>query len=130
MFFATTTPTPFSRGLHTPAGLSFERFLQQAQRATRAAVNNSGYQATQDDKSYTLRFDVPGLTREQLSVAIEGNVVRITSREDAPRQYRMAYELPEEIDIAHSSAKLEHGVLTLNLGRLVPVSRVTELAIS
>ena len=63
-------------------------------------------------------------------MAIEGNVVRITSRDDAPRKYRMAYELPEEIDIATSSAKLEHGVLTLSLGRQLPVSRVSELAIN
>lgn len=130
MFFATTAPTVFNRGLHTPAGLSFERFLQQAHRASRVQASSSACQATQDEKHYTLRFDVPGLTREQLTVNIEGSVVRITSREDAPRQYRMAYELPEEIDIATSSAKLEHGVLTLSLGRVMPVSRVTELAIS
>ena len=130
MFFATTAPSTFSRGLHTPAGLSFERFLQQAQRATRVSTANPACEATQDENHYTLRFDVPGLAREQLSVAIEGNVVRITSRDDAPRKYRMAYELPEEIDMATSSAKLEHGVLTLSLGRQLPVSRVSELAIN
>lgn len=130
MFFATTAPTAFSRGLHTPAGLSFERFLQQAQRVTATQAAASGCQATQDEKQYTLRFDVPGVTREQLSITVEANVVRIASRDDAPRRYRMAYELPENIDLASSSAKLENGVLTLGLGRVLPASRVSELAIS
>ncbi|MBK9439803.1 MAG: Hsp20 family protein [Comamonadaceae bacterium] len=83
----------------------------------------------QDEQSFTLTFDVPGISREQLVVGIEGNVVRLSSAEGAPRQYRFACELPQDIDASQSEAKLEHGVLTLKLAKVVPVSRVTELVI-
>ncbi|GAB4397230.1 MAG: hypothetical protein OHK0048_04810 [Rhodoferax sp.] len=89
----------------------------------------SGPVLTQDEHNYILSFDVPGVNREQLAVGIEGNVVRLTSVQGAPRQYRFACELPQDIDPAQSSAKLENGVLTLTLAKLVPASRVTELVI-
>ena len=46
------------------------------------------------------------------------------------RQYRSAYELATDIDAATSEAKLENGVLTLKLAKVVPVSKSTELVIS
>ena len=81
------------------------------------------------EKSYTLQLDVPGLAREQLDISIEGDVVRVASKEDAPRQVKAAWRFPLEIDTANSSAKLENGVLTLTLGKKVPVSNVTHLDI-
>jgi hypothetical protein len=57
-------------------------------------------------------------------------VVRIETRADAKRQYKAAYELPQEIDVTASAAKLENGVLTLTLAKQVPVSTVTQLNIS
>ena len=126
MFYSATTPRVVRRAAHAPAGQVLERMLSDAARANRqhsAAI-------AQDDKSYTLTFDVPGITREQLSIGIEGNVVRIQSLETAPRSYKAAYELPLDIDVATSNAKLENGVLTLKLAKQLPVSRVTELAIN
>jgi len=55
--------------------------------------------------------------------------VRLSSAEGSPRQYRFACELPQDIDATQSAAKLENGVLTLKLAKVIPVSRVTELAI-
>ncbi|WP_457279073.1 Hsp20/alpha crystallin family protein [Polaromonas sp. P5_D5] len=81
------------------------------------------------EKAYTLQFDVPGLAREQLDIGIEGDVVRVSSKEDAPRKIKAAWRFPLEIDTANSSAKLENGVLTLTLGKKVPVSNVTHLDI-
>ena len=124
MFFA-TTPASLRRRAYAPAGRTLERFLEETQLASR---QKSGA-ITQDDTSYTLTFDTPGIGKDQLSIGIEGSVVRIQTREGAPRQYKAAYELPQDIDVAHSEAKLENGVLTLKLGKQVPVSRVTELDI-
>ena len=126
MFFATTTPASLRRQVYSPASRSLERFLENAQLVSR----QKSCAIEQDDKSYTLTFDVPGIAKDQLNIGIEGSIVRIETKEGAPRQYREAYELPQDIDVASSEAKLEHGVLTLKLGRLVPVSRVTELTIN
>lgn len=82
------------------------------------------------DKAYSLQLDVPGLAREQLEIGIEGDVVRIASKADAARKVKAAYRFPVEIDASASTAKLENGVLTLTLGKKVPVSNVAQLAIS
>ena len=83
-----------------------------------------------DDKTWTLTLDVPGLSRDDLTIGIEGAVVRIESKAEAKRQIKAAYELPQDIDVAASEAKLENGVLSLKLGKLVPVSNVAQLAIN
>ncbi|MGH8820541.1 MAG: Hsp20/alpha crystallin family protein, partial [Rhodoferax sp.] len=89
-----------------------------------------GYSVEQDDKTVTMSFDVPGVAKDQLSIGIEGNVVRIEALEGAPRHYKAAYELPQDIDVAASDARLENGVLTLKLTKKVPVSNVAQLAIN
>ena len=126
MFFATTAPALSRRQLYSPAGRSLERFLDEAVVATRqksAAI-------AQDETSFTLSFDVPGIAREQLSIGIEGSIVRIEAKEGATRQYKSAYELPQDIDVSASTAKLENGVLTLKLVKVVPVNKVAELVIT
>ena len=125
MFFATSSPA-FARR----HGLAASRHPLQAfyDEALQTGSRLSG-PIEQDANSVTLRFDMPGVTREQISIGIEGQVVRVQSKEGAPRQYTAAYELPTEIDTAASEARLENGVLTLKLGRLQPVSKVTELAV-
>ncbi len=126
MFFATTAPASFRRQLYSPADRSLERFLSEAQLAGR----QKSCATEQNEKSYTLTFDVPGVAKDQLSTGFEGSIIRIESKEGAPRQYKQAYELPQDINAASSEAKLENGVLTLKLGKLIPVSRVTELAVN
>lgn len=125
MFFATAAHPQIRRQAYANAGQSLERFMGEALRTSR----NQAGTFTQDETSFTLSFDVPGITKEQLAIAIEGAVVRITSKEGAPRSYRAAYELPQEIDPTLSEAKLENGVLTLKLAKLVPVDKSTELSI-
>lgn len=105
---------------------SFERFFNDAF----ATSAQRGLQFEQDEKSWTLSLDVPGLSREDLSIGIEGAVVRIESKAEAKRQFKAAYELPLEVDAAESVAKLENGVLTLKLAKKVPVSNVAQLAIN
>ncbi len=128
MFFAATAPSLGYRHAYTPAGRSLERFLSQAMQTSRHAGHPAA-NVEQDDKSVTLTFDVPGIARDQLSIAVEGNVVRIQTKEGATRQYKAAYELATDIDPATSEAKLENGVLTLKLAKVVPVSKSTELVI-
>jgi HSP20 family protein len=104
---------------------SFERVINDAFSSARRSLN-----VEQDEKSWTITLDVPGLAREDLTINIEGAVVRIESKADAKRQFKAAYELPQDIDVAASEAKLENGVLTLKLGKLIPVSNVTQLTIN
>jgi len=125
MFFAPAIRT--SRFVPRTYDRSFERFVNDA---FSTATARQALNVEQDEKTWTLTLDVPGLSREDLTVGIEGAVVRIESKADAKRQFKAAYELPQDIDAANSEAKLENGVLTLKLGKLVPVSNVAQLAIN
>lgn len=125
MFFATATHPQIRRQAYANAGQSLERFMGEALRSSR----NLETTFSQDESSFTLSFDVPGVAKDQLTIAIEGAVVRISSKEGASRNVRAAYELPQEIDATSSEAKLENGVLTLKLAKLVPVDKSTELSI-
>jgi HSP20 family molecular chaperone IbpA len=116
---------PALRSLNAGFDQSFDRFLEGALFGQPSKALN----VEQDDQSYTLRLDVPGLAKEQLAIALEGSVVRINSLADAPRKFNAAYELPQDIDTANSQAKLENGVLTLKLGKKVAASTATPLPI-
>ena len=118
---------------HNPALISngaLDKFLDDTlgslsgTRGTQAATVEDG------EKAYSLQLDVPGLSKEQLDIGIEGDVVRITSKADAARTVKAAYRFPLEIDTTASTAKLENGVLTLTLAKNVPVSHVAQLAIN
>lgn len=125
MFFATTAQPQLRRQAYANAGRTLERFMDDALRST--ATKPCAY--TQDETSFTMSLDVPGVAKDQLSIAIEGAVVRISSKEGAARRYSAAYEFPLEIDTTQSEAKLENGVLTLKLVKKVPVSTATELVV-
>jgi len=101
MFFATSQPA-VRRSAYAPAMRSLDRFLDQALAAPAASVGRAAIKA--DEQSWTLSLDVPGVTREQLTIGIEGAVVRIETLADAPRAYKQAYELPQDIDTTASTA--------------------------
>lgn len=115
-------PAVFSRSFDR----AFNRFLDDT--APTAGQSESANPA--DDKSIELTFDIPGVSREQLSIGIEGNVVRIETLAEAKRQYKAAYELAQDIDAAQSEAKLENGVLTLKLVKVQPQDRSVKLAVN
>jgi HSP20 family protein len=88
---------------------------------------------TESATAWTVRMDLPGVAKEDVKIAIDGNQVsvqahvrqeserreseRIVYRERSSASYARRFTLPAEVDQAQSSAKLEHGVLTLTLGK-------------
>jgi HSP20 family protein len=125
MFFATTTQPQLRRQAFASNGRTLERFMDEALRST----TSKPCAYSEDDTSFTLTLDIPGVAKELLSITMEGAVVRIATKEGAARRYGMAYELPHELDSALSEAKLENGVLTLKLVKKVPVNSATELTV-
>ena len=109
------------RATFAPSLRAIDRFFNEAAPAAQPAA---------DDKPLEMSFDVPGVSREQLSIGIEGNVIRIETLPEAKRQYKAAYELPQDIDVAQSEAKLENGVLTLKLVKVQPESKAVKLTIN
>lgn len=119
-YSASTATAPYRRG----STVTFDRFIDGVLRSQSTPAMD------QDAHSFKLQIDLPGVSREELSVDIEDNVVRIKTLEQAKRSYSVGYELPQEIDASVSLAKLENGVLYLTLAKKVPLSRATSLSIS
>lgn len=126
MFFASPVIRRSAFAAPRQADQALQRFLQASQQA---AAGATGYSATTTEDATTLSVDVPGLAREQLQLRIEDAQVHLSSIEGAPRQVRRSWELPHAIDATASSAKLEHGVLTLVLAQRKPVDQSVSLNI-
>jgi HSP20 family molecular chaperone IbpA len=126
MFYTGTHPGARAhRSAYGPALRSLDRFLEDALNVARTG----GAQFKDEGAHWLLSIDVPGVSREQLSITIDGPTVKVETVEGAPRQYRKSYEFPQDVDAAASSAKLDHGVLTLTLAKPVPASKATTLDI-
>jgi HSP20 family protein len=116
----------FAPALRTRAfDRNFERFLADSffAPAARAA------RVEQKDDAWTLSLDVPGVAREQLAIDVDGSVVAVKTVEGAPRSYQAAYEFPADIDADATSAKLEHGVLTLTVAKKKPVVTARQIEV-
>jgi HSP20 family protein len=120
MFFAPVVRTRAASPAFRSFDRSFERFVNDAFYGT----TSTGVNVEQDDKAWTVTLDLPGVAREDLAINIEGAVARIETKAEAKRQFKAAYELPQDIDAEATTAKLENGVLTLTLAKKLPVSNV------
>src|SRR3954465_6871207 len=72
---------------------NFERFLADS------FFRANDVKVEQNDQAWTVTLDLPGVAREQLSIEVDGAVVRLQTAAEAPRQFKAAYELPEAIDV-------------------------------
>ena len=106
-----------------------ERSGQQTHQSFHIDVN-------EDDKSYVVTADLPGVTKDDIQVTIDGNQVTIAAevkrngeRKEGERalhveryvgQLFRTFTLPTEIDESASEAKFENGVLELRLAKKTP----------
>jgi HSP20 family protein len=125
MFFAPVLRTRAVSPAFRSFDRSFERFVDDAFFGKAA----SGFEVTQEEKAWTVTLDLPGVAKEDLSITIEGTVVRIETRAEAKRQFKSAYELPQDIDADASTATVENGVLTLALAKKAPVSTARQIEV-
>jgi HSP20 family protein len=122
-----------------------------------AETRTPSMDVSESNSAYKIVLEVPGATREQLKVSIEGRRVMLASvqtsektarqeaeaevaaeakpaervlyRERSARAYARTIVLPTEVDQATSQARFENGVLTLTLAKKVPAG-ATQLSIA
>ena len=110
-----------------------------AQPSDGAPVRRPAIDVAESDTAYLVTLDVPGVTREDVKVSIDGRRVsivaearaaeapaaegteaakpaeRVILRERAVASFARSFTLQAEIDQAASQAKLDNGVLVLTL---------------
>jgi len=119
-------PTSLARSLDR---LFDERFFDAV-----AAPRGPALDVSEDDKTYTVKLDVPGVAKEDLQVSIEGRRVSVQAetksaeeqkdgaravyRERRAQSFARTFTLPVELSSVDATAKLENGVLTLVVPKL------------
>ena len=138
------------RGFDRLFDVAFDRLLNQPADDS-APVRRPAIDVSESDRGYVVTLDVPGVTREDVKVSIDGRRVsivaearsaeapaadtaatetaeapkatdRVILRERAFASYARSFTLQSEIDQASSQAKLDNGVLTLTLVKRDPVA--------
>lgn len=95
------------------------------------AARSPALDVAESDRAYTVKLDMPGVKKEDVKVTVDGRRVsvqaqtetreekkegdRVIYRERSMASYARSFSLPAELDQAGAVAKLEHGVLTLEL---------------
>lgn len=88
-------------------------------------------EVSEDDKNYTIKAEIPGVTKEDIHISIDGNQVSISAEvkketeekegEKVIRSERYygsvsrSFSLAQKIDQANANAKYENGILLLTL---------------
>ena len=114
-----------------------------------APVRRPAVDVSESDAAYIVTLDVPGVTREDVKVSVDGrrvsvvaearseqakqapvadataptpSSVRVILRERAVASFARSFTLQSEIDQSASQAKLDNGVLTLTLTKRQPAT--------
>jgi len=109
----------------------FRGFFRPVRSNDKSAPAAIRIDVTESDKDYTVHAEIPGVKKDEIHVAIEGNQVTIAAevkRESQPKEGERwlrterfhgkagrRFALPQEIDEAKAQAKFADGVLELAL---------------
>jgi len=111
----------------------FRGFFRPVRSNDKSAPAAIRIDVTESDKDYTVHAEIPGVKKDEIHVAIEGNQVTIAAEvkrevdaKDGERVLRTeryygsvyrSFTLPAELDEAASTAKYDNGVLELTLAK-------------
>lgn len=117
----------------------FRTFFQPTARASRAsqaaAQQTFRLDVAEDDKGYVVHAELPGVTKDDIQVTIDGHQVTIAAeakraeRKEGERALHVeryagslfrSFTLPTEVDESGSAARYENGILELRLAKKVP----------
>ena len=114
----------------------FNDFMNDDWFTTRTSSAVPALNVIENEKTYELEFAVPGLKKEELNLQVDNDGIMSISmtrkneenKEDNKRNYirreftyqefNQSYILPDDADRAKISAKVENGVLTINVPKL------------
>jgi HSP20 family protein len=69
------------------------------------------------DDVLTMNFDVPGLSKSDITIKVEDRVITLEGEND-DRTFNKQYKLNEDWDINQAEAKVKNGVLSLSIPKM------------
>ena len=126
--------TPLEQGFNRIVENMFQDFLAplaQGGRRLEEGLAMPRLDVSETEKSFEVQAELPGVKKEDVKVAIDGQRVTIEGEcqqaneqrqgeqvvysERSTRRYQRSFTLPSEVEDAGAEAKLEDGVLRLSL---------------
>ena len=74
---------------------------------------------SQDKSSYTIKIELPGVKKEDISVEVEGDSLVISAKRDS-KEYSRSFRIPGSVDTSCIDGRSEDGILTLTLPKRKP----------
>lgn len=92
------------------------------------------YYMTSTDNEVTIEMPLPGVSKENLKVNVEDNLLTIEAKTDAKSKFAKSasksWSLDDTIDVSHISAKLDNGLLTVTLPKIKPQKKTIAITVS
>lgn len=91
--------------------------------------NYQQYRWSEKEDSYAIEMAVPGLTKNDLIVKVEDDILNleIKTNNTFVNPFQITRTLPENTNIDEMTAKVENGILVLNLPKKIPPPKKTRL---
>jgi HSP20 family protein len=116
----------------------FDSLFPGAAAPADAALRRPTLDVAETDKGYSVSLDLPGVAKEDVKITIDGRRVSVSAqsqreqttkdderliyRERSSASFARSFTLPEDVDQQASEAKLDNGVLKLQLAKKVAAS--------
>ena len=133
----------FDRNLLTPYAVGFDRVFDRLQDYTQHQIQSTGFPPynirKEGDYNFTIELALAGLTKEDLEVEVADGVLTVSTKakkEEAEgaellhrgisfRQFNRKWTLAD--DIVVKDAKMENGMLLIELERVIPEEKKPRL---
>ena len=133
----------FDRNLLTPYAVGFDRIFDRLQDYTQHQIQSTGFPPynirKEGDYNFTIELALAGLTKEDLEVEVADGVLTVRTKakkEEAEgaellhrgisfRQFNRKWTLAD--DIVVKDAKMENGMLLIELERVIPEEKKPRL---
>ena len=114
----------------------FDRLLDAGALEGAPAAHSPSLDVAESEGGYAVSIDLPGVAKDDVKITIDGRRIdvsaqaqreqshsdgaeapRLIHRERSSRSFARSFTLPQEVDQDASQAKLDNGVLRLNLAK-------------
>jgi HSP20 family molecular chaperone IbpA len=110
-----------------------EELLKQYANESRPVYISERYTQTANETAYTIEVPMVGVTKEDLSISVEGNRLLIKAKGSVKSRFTTNFAqdwvLNDDADVSAINANLANGLLTLTVPRVKPVQRTVNITV-
>jgi HSP20 family molecular chaperone IbpA len=92
------------------------------------------YHMSNDDKQHTIEIPLPGISKENLKIDVEENMLLVETnsplKSRCVQNIKKSWYISDTMDVNSITAKLENGLLTINIPKVKPTKKSVTVTIS